>query len=249
MAAERVPNKSTGVLRNRAGDRPILGGRPLTELEGPTVIHRPRATATLLLALLLSAAMPAAAIHAADVTQAGTTAVATTPLDTNLLRNGRFGSVSDGEPVPWWKVEGDVHVETFGTRAWPYPAYGKKWGGGSRYLTCGQRSGLVRQTVDFQDSSNRSFRLKAQVRSDFGGTIGHKIRLSIKATGSGIDPVYVEKVKTLEITNHYKVIVAGIPTLPVGTEHLQVTVELIRKSGASSCKMVADTVSLVITRP
>lgn len=202
------------------------------------MIHRPRALTTMLVALVLSAAMPAAAIQAGDPT---------TPLNTNLLRNGRFGTVNENEAIPGWKVEGDVHVERFGTDPWPNEAYGKKWGGGSRYLTCGTRSGMVSQKVAITHPNDRP-RKKAQVEVDFGGTTGHKIRASVRATGGEVD-AYVTKTKTLEVTNHYKVIVAAVADIPAGTTHLEVEIELIRKSGASKCKMVADTVSLVITQP
>ncbi|MCY7419793.1 MAG: hypothetical protein LH650_15125 [Chloroflexi bacterium] len=200
------------------------------------MIHRPRAITALLVALSLLAAMPAAAIQAADPT----------PLDTNILVNSGFETAGTDGAIPGWTVEGDVHVETFGTRAWPYPAYGRKWGGGKRYLTCGKQSGLVRQTVDFV-RGDRPYTIRARLQTDFGGVIGHKIRVWIRATGSGPDKS-AEKTKALDITNHYKVVVAGIG-LPAGTEHIEVLVELMPRPGASKCKMVADTVKLVLFRP
>lgn len=199
------------------------------------MLHRPKAAATLLVALMLSAATPAAAIQAADPT----------PLDTNLLRNSGFETTATDGSIPGWTVDGDVHVERFGTRSWPYPAYGKKWKGGKRYLACSKRSGFVRQTVDFE-RGDRSYPLKARLQADFGGTVGHRIRVSVKATGSDPDK-YAEKLKVLDISYHYKQAVAGV-SLPAGTEHIQVTVELLPKVGASKCKMVADTIKLVVSR-
>lgn len=210
------------------------------------MIHRPRATATLLVALLLSAAAPAAAIDASDGTTSAATVAATTPLDTNLLRNSGFETVSVGVPIPGWTVEGDVHVETFGTRAWPYPAYGTKYHGGKRYLACGKDSGLVRQSVDLNGWGDRSFKLRARLMTDFGGTIGHRIRISIRVTGSGPD-TYGEKLKVMDVTNHYKLSVANV-RLPLWAEHIEVTVELMRKDGAATCKMVSDAVNLIVYR-
>jgi hypothetical protein len=201
------------------------------------VLHRPRATATLLVALLLAAAMPAAAGQAADAT----------PLDKNLLRNAGFETVpTDSSPVPRWTVEGDVRVERFGDRSWPYPAYGKKWGGGKRYLACGRRSGLVRQRVAVTGWNDRTFKLRARAMVDYGGTVGHRLRLSVRAIGSGPD-AYAEQRKVMDITHHYKRAMESV-TLPLGTKYVEVEVELIRKSGASSCKMVADTVKMFLYR-
>jgi len=199
------------------------------------VIHRPKSIAALLSALLLSAVMPAAAIQAADPT----------PLDTNILVNSGFETAGSGGSIPGWTVEGDVHVETFGTRAWPYPAYGKKWGGGKRYLACNKQSGLVRQTVDFV-RGDRPYTIRARLQTDFGGVVGHKVRVWIRATGSGPDKS-AENTKALDVTYHYKVDVAGIG-LPAGTERIEVLVELMPRPGASKCKIVADTVKLVLFR-
>ncbi len=197
------------------------------------MIYRPKAIAALLSALLLFAVMPAGAIQAADPT----------PLDTNILLNSGFETPGSGGSIPGWTVEGDVHVETFGTRSWPYPAYATKWGGGKRYLICGTQSGLVRQTVDFV-RGDRNYTIRARLQADFGGVTGHRIRVAIRATGT--DPAKsAEKLKVLDVTYHYKQAVAGIG-LPPGTQHIEVTVELLPKVGASKCKMVADTVKLVL---
>ncbi len=49
----------------------------------------------------------------------------------------------------------------------------------------------------------------------------------------------------MDVTYHYKVSVAAV-TLPVWAEHLEVEIELMRKSGASRCKMVADSATLTL---
>jgi hypothetical protein len=209
------------------------------------LLHRPRATATLLVALLLSAATPVAVIQAADTTGLATNAAEQTPLNTNIARNAQFETVSSDGSIPGWTVAGDVRVEKFGDRAWPYPAYGKKWGGGKRYLACGKYSGLVRQTVEFNGWKNRTFSLKASLQVDFGGVVGHKIRVTIRSTGERVE--YFEKVRVMDITYHYKKAVAGIRLSPLA-DHIEITVQLIRKSGASACRMVADNVRLIVSK-
>ena len=209
----------------------------MTQLEGQPVIHRPKATA-LLAAMLLTALMPAATTFAA------------TPMNTNLLRNPGFERIPTDASIPKWESDGDARVLRFGTESWPDQAYGTRWGGGKRYLDCARNNGLVRQDVPFSDSRTERAgnRLNARLEVDFGGTTGHQIRVSLLATGGE----YTESntnFKTLEVTNHYKVIVVSIPDLPVGTTNIEVKVELIKKSGATNCKMVADTLSLIVTRP
>jgi len=210
------------------------------------VDRRPRAAVALLVAMVLTAAAPAA-IQAADATPPDVTVAATTPLDTNLLQNGGLEAVPTGGSIPGWTVEGDVHLERFGDRDWPYPAYGQKWGGGKRYLACGRSSGLVSQTVDFSGWGDRTFRLKAHLQADFGGRIGQSIRVTLRATGPGIDRVD-RTLKPLIITNHYKRAVAHL-LLPPGTDHLAVTVELVGTGDAVPCRMVADTIKLFVFRP
>ena len=209
-------------------------------------MRRPRATATLLVALLLAAATPAATIQAADVS-ASDTAAPLTPMNTNLLHNAGFESVRDDGSLKGWTVEGDVHAETFGTRAWPYPAYSAKYHGGKRYLACGKASGLVRQSVPFNGQRVRhQFHFRARLQVNFGGVINHRIRVTLKATGTGPDK-YGEKLRVMEITNSYKEAFTAI-TLPEGADRLEVTVELIRKPGAASCRMVADSVRLDVIK-
>ena len=179
----------------------------MTELERQPVIHRPRATATLLVALLLTAAAPAA-ISAADAARADTSPAAQTPLDTNLLHNGGFEKVPADASIPGWDASGGVKVEKFGTRPWPDQAYGTKWGGGKRYLACGPTPGSVTQTVPF-DWGALSGPLKAHLQVDFGGQIGHAIHITILATGAG-PPKSIDTLKPLDTTNHYKRAVATL---------------------------------------
>ena len=208
------------------------------------MIHRLRATATLLVALMLVGAMPAAAIHAAGGTSSAT---ALTPMNTNLLHNSGFESVRDDGSLKGWTVEGDVHPETFGTKVWPYPAYSTKYHGAKRYLACGKGSGLVRQSVPFNGQRVRGqFHFRARLQVNFGGIIGHKIRVTLKATGSGPNG-YGEKLRVMDINNSYKKAFTAI-TLPDGADRLDVTVELMRKPGAGSCRMVADTVRLDVLK-
>jgi len=210
------------------------------------VLHRPRATATLLAALLLSAATPAATIRAADGTSVDTTSPLT-PLNTNLLHNAGFESVRSDGSLKGWTVEGDVHPETFGTRTWPYPAYSTKYHGGKRYLTCGTNSGLVRQTVPFNGERVRGqFHFRARLQVNFGGIIGHKIRVTLKATGKGPDG-YSEKLRVMDINNSYKEAFTAI-TLPDGADRLDISVELMRKPGAARCRLVADSVRLDVIK-
>ena len=209
------------------------------------MIHRPRPLATLLVALLLSAAAPAAAIQAADVTTLDTSAL--TPLNTNLVHNAGFESVRTDGSLKSWTVEGSVYPETFGTKAWPYPAYGAKYHGGKRYLTCGRGSGSVRQTIPFNNHGVRGqYHLRARLQANFGGVTGHQIKVSIRATGSGPDG-YRENLRVLDVTNHYKEAFTAI-TIPDGTDQLEVTVELMPKAGASTCHMVADSVQLDVIK-
>ncbi|MEZ4595622.1 MAG: hypothetical protein R3C32_01625 [Chloroflexota bacterium] len=112
------------------------------------------------------------------------------PLDTNLLRNAGFNSAPrDGSPVPGWKVTGDVHLETFGTRAFPYPAYGRKYHGGRRYLSCyGGRGGSVSQTIDLGGRVDQTeYWVAVRLATSLGGVRGHRVRVSNQATGGKED--------------------------------------------------------------
>jgi len=210
------------------------------------MFHHPKATAAVLLSLMVLVAAPAA-VSAGGGAPLGTTAATVTPLDQNLLRNPGFELVATDGSIPQWTKVGDVHQETFGTRPWPDPAYGKKYSGGKRYLACGKVSGLVRQTVVFDGWSQRTFALNARLAVDFGGTIGHKIRVALRVTGASNAPKIMERLRVLDITNHYKRAVVTVG-LPLWADHIQATVELLPKDGAAWCKMVADTARLWIFR-
>ena len=148
------------------------------------MVHRPRAAVALLVAMILATAAPAAT-QANDVAPQDVS-VAATPLDKNLIANGGFERLTSDGSLADWTMEGDVRTERFGSRVWPYPAYGAKYHGGKRYLACTGQSGLVRQTVAFNGWDHRSFRLKAPRQVDFGGQYGHVIRVTLRASGPGV---------------------------------------------------------------
>lgn len=200
-----------------------------------------------MVAAVLCVAAPAA-IDAAPNAPLSASVAAPTPLDQNLLQNPGFEQVGAGASIPGWVVAGDVHVETFGTKPWPYPAYARKWKGGKRYLTCGRGSGLVRQSVPLEGWGGRSYPLKARLAVDFGGTIGHKIRVAIRATGGSTDEAFNQSLRVLDVTNHYKRAVVTL-LLPLWVQQMEATVELLPKDGASKCRMVADTAVLWVFRP
>ncbi len=205
-------------------------------------MHRPKAVAALLAAMLLTTAAPAVSL-AAGPTGADTVAAATL-LDTNLLRNRSFETVRTDGSIAGWTIKGSAHAERFGDRAWPYPAYGKKYNGGKRYLACGSGSGLVSQTVALSGLNGHS---KARLQVDFGGVTNHRIRISLRASGSGGTDKHVEHLKVMDVTNHYKVIVTSLP-LPAWVDHVQATIELLPKAGSTTCKMVADSAKLILQR-
>jgi hypothetical protein len=209
--------------------------------------YYPKALRACLVAVLLTMAAPAA-INAAGQTPLLANPAGTTPLDSNLLQNAGFETASGDSSIPGWTVNGDVHVETFGTKPWPSQSYGTKWHGGKRYLACGTNSGLVRQTVDFDGWGTRSYALKARLGADFGGVTGAKIRVSIRITGDSSGSAYREDSRVLNITNHYLRAVVTLKVPNWGT-HIEATVELMPKDGAAKCKMVADSVDLWVFRP
>jgi hypothetical protein len=210
------------------------------------MVRRPRGALALLVATLLATAAPAAT-QAADATTPAVSTTADTPLNKNLLRNPGFDATfTDGE-VPSWETEGAVHVERFGDRAWPYPAYGRKYGGGKQYLACGGKSGLVRQSVPFVGFTDPQHPLKAHLIVDFGGLKGHSIRVTLLASGPKGQRAG-QRLKPLTITNHYKRVVAWV-VLPEGTDRLTATVELVGTDDGSRCRMVADTTKLEVFRP
>jgi hypothetical protein len=200
----------------------------------------PRTHAALLAAALLLASLPSTSA-AADASAAAP------PLDQNLLHNAGFNTTPRlGAPIPGWAVTGDVHTETFGTRRFPSKAYGAKYHGGARYLSCyGGRGGSVTQTIEAGGIGDRSYRVRVRLATSLGGVLGHRVRVSILAKGP--NERYIQKVRTLEITNHYKKAVTGF-TIPRGTTQLVATIRLMPKRGSSACKVMADTSEFVAFR-
>lgn len=204
---------------------------------------------TALLATIAVAVTPVTAVRAADrAADRATDGAADAPLGRNLLRDAGFNAAPrSGSPVPGWRVTGDVHTETFGTRSFPYPAYGRKYKGGKRYLSCyGGRGGSVRQVIEMDGRADHSYRVRVRLATSLGGVKGHRVRVSIKARG-GKEPRDIGKTRVLEITNHYKKAVTGY-TMPRGTERLIATIQLMPKKGSSRCKVMIDTAELVIFR-
>jgi hypothetical protein len=206
--------------------------------------HHPRAVVVLPVVLLLAVVGQGTITAASD--ESATAAL--TPLNTNLLANGGFSRTpTDSSPIPQWSVTGRMHTETFGTRRWPDRAYGRKYNGGARYLACGGEGGVVRQTVDLVGLRNLSYRLKSRLSISFGGLQGHRIRISLRATGSGPEG-HITDVKKLEVTNHYKKVVASLVLQP-WHEHLEATIRLMPRRGSTNCRMMADTARLILFRP
>jgi hypothetical protein len=207
------------------------------------MLSRMRQVIAWLVAVMLVTIAPSAAVGAGDAV------TATVPLDVNLLRDPGFDwTPSATSPVPGWAVTGDVHTETFGTRAFPYPAYGRKYHGGRRYLSCyGGHGGSVRQTIELTGRVQRSYKLRARIATSLGGVTGHRVRVSIRTVG--VDPQAVaSKTRVLEITNHYKRATTAL-TLPVGTTALVATIQLLPKVGAARCKVMADSAEVFLYRP
>jgi hypothetical protein len=203
------------------------------------VLHRHRGLVALLATVVLAVA-PATSAQAADA------AAAEAPLDTNLLTNAGFNSAPrEGSPVPGWTTTGDVHLETFGTRAFPYKAYGKKYNGGKRYLSCyGGRGGSVSQTIDLGGRADHAYWVHVRLSTSLGGVKGHRVRVSLQATG-GKDDRSISKTRVLEITNHYKKAVVGY-NAPRGTKQITATIRLMPKKGSSACKVMIDTAEFVL---
>ncbi len=199
---------------------------------------RRRGLTALLAAVTLVASLPSAGVGAVAAPEAR--------LDTNLLRNAGFNSAPrETSPIPGWTVTGDVHTETFGTRSFPYPAYGRKYHGGSRYLSCyGGRGGSVSQTIDLNGRADHDYWVAVRLATSVGGVKGHRVRVSIQATG-GREDRYISKTRVLDVTNHYKKAVVGY-NAPRGTKQLTATIRLMPKEGSSACKVMIDTSELVL---
>jgi hypothetical protein len=167
----------------------------------------------------------------------------------SLLVNGTFNSTpTDAAPIRGWTTSGTIKVERFGTRPFPSPAYGRKYRGGARYLSCwGGSGGTVRQVVDLPPGrDSNSWRAKFQVSQ--GGVLGHRVYVRIEAlddNGAVLNEAH--QTKALDVTNHYKKSFAGINLRP-GAVRLRVTLRLRPKEGATRCKVVADTANLTIER-
>jgi hypothetical protein len=163
----------------------------------------------------------------------------------SLLVNGTFNSTIQ---IRGWTRSGTIRTETFGTRSFPYPAYGRKYRGGARYLSCwGGSGGEVRQTVDIPGGrDSRFWRAKFQVSQ--GGIRGNRVYVRIEALDANDNVLNVEsQTKVLDVTNHYKKSFAGINLRP-GTTRIRVILRLRPKTGSTSCKVVADTANLTIER-
>ena len=206
--------------------------------------HRPTVVVAMLLSVIaLAGASPVTAIDGADL---HTAAAGQTPLDRNLLENAGFNMTPTAtSPVPRWAASGDAHVERFGTRPFPYPAYGRKYHGGARYLSCyGGRMGRVSQSIPIVGRSHRAYKLRARISVSLGGVTGHRVRVSLRAIGSG-PGASAAKTRTLEITNHYKRATTAV-TLPTWTQRLVATIELLPKAGSTRCKVMADTANVFL---
>lgn len=167
----------------------------------------------------------------------------------SLLVNGTFNSRPTEEvPLRAWTATGTIAAETFGTRSFPSKAYGRKYRGGARYLSCwGGSGGTVTQVVDVPaNRDSRFWRAKFQVSQ--GGIRGHRVYVKIEALdaeGKVLNEWH--QTKALDVTNHYKKSFAGINLRP-GATHIRVTLRLMPKAGSTRCKVVADTANLTIVR-
>jgi hypothetical protein len=199
-------------------------------------------------AIMLTLVTPAA-IDAAGRTSSDLAAStdANTPLDRNLLQNASFEQAGSS-PIPDWSVNGQLHLERFGTRTWPNAAYSKKYDGGKDYLACSQGQGTIVQTVAWNGWRPRDYNLKGHFTANFGGTVANRIRAQIRYTGGRHTPVSRQRVRTLDIQNSYKKITVTMQ-VPEWADNIQVTLQMMPKAGTSKCDVVADTLSLTVFRP
>lgn len=167
----------------------------------------------------------------------------------SLLVNGTFNSTpTQNAPIRGWAPSGTIRTETFGTRSFPNKAYGRKYRGGARYLSChGGSGGSVTQEVD--TPPNRAERFwRARFVVSQGGIQGSRVYVRVEALDSqGRVLEEAHQTKVLDVTNHYKKAFTSIPMRP-GTTHVRVTLKLMPKKGATRCKVVADTANLTIIR-
>lgn len=162
----------------------------------------------------------------------------------SLLVNGTFNSTIQ---IRGWTTAGAIRTETFGTRSFPSAAYGRKYRGGARYLSCwGGSGGSVTQVVGVPPGrDSRYWRAKFQVSQ--GGVLGHRVYVKTEALDvNGTVLAETHQTKALEVTNHYKKSFAGVSLK--GAARVRVTLRLLPKLGATQCKVVADTANLTIER-
>jgi hypothetical protein len=195
-------------------------------------------------------ALSIASIALAVIVAAPAAAANNYPDPDSLLVNGTFNATPTQEvPIRGWKLtSGKLRVERFGTRSFPNVAYGRKYRGGARYLSCwGGSGGTITQEVSIPANRvGRQWRAKFQVSQ--GGIRGHRVYVRAQAFDANGTVLKEERqTKVLDITNHYKKSFAGVGLWP-GTVKVRVTLRLMPKKGSTSCKVVADTANLTIVR-
>jgi hypothetical protein len=167
----------------------------------------------------------------------------------SLLLNGTFNATpTQSAPIRYWTTKGTIAVERFGTRSFPSKAYGRKYRGGARYLSCwGGSGGSVTQVVDLPKSrASRDWRAKLQVSQ--GGVRGNRVYVRIEGLDANGTVIKEEhQTKALDVTNHYKKSFAGINMRP-NMVRIRVTLRLLPKVGSTRCKVVADTANLTFVR-
>jgi hypothetical protein len=171
------------------------------------------------------------------------------PDKNSILVNGWFNAAPTSiASIKGWTTKGTIRTERFGTRSFPSRAYGNKYRGGDRYLSCfGGAGGAVTQKVAIPaGKDHRTWRARFQVSQ--GGVRGHRVLVMLEALdASGRVLEEAHQTKVLEVTNHYKKSFTSIPMRP-GTTHVRATLRLRPKTGSTRCKVVADTANLVIVR-
>jgi hypothetical protein len=216
------------------------------------VFRSVKAKSVLFGAILLTLVTPAA-IDAGGHSSMVLTPSATpsnTPLGRNLLRNASFEALTGDTPIPSWSVSGAMHLERFGTRTWPDPAYSKKYNGGNDYLACSRGEGTIHQSVRWTGWRPRDYILKSRFWANFGGTIGNRIRATVKMIdrAKGHSAVSRQRTRTLDIQNSYKRLVVTL-MVPAWADSIEVTLQMMPKAGSSRCDVVADSLNLSVFRP
>ena len=167
----------------------------------------------------------------------------------SILVNGTFNATpTQAVPIRGWTTNGTIRTERFGTRSFPYVAYGRKYRGGARYLSChGGSGGSVTQVVGIPPNRDSRF-WRAKFVVSQGGILGHRVTVKVEALSAGGTVLEeAHQTKALDVTNHYKKSFTSIPLRP-GTVRVRVTLRLRPKVGATRCKVVADTANLTIVR-